>query len=199
MTDDHDHEHHGHDHHEHRAMGYEEALGQYRSDKDLYFKTARNSPIPPAGRDAFDGLPYYPIDDAYRFAGLTVEPYGGSEPSDFQIPTSDGQLRPAHRAGTLAFELAGERRLLTAYTFDGEDGESLFVPVLDATSGTETYGAGRYLDLDPEPDGTYTLDFNLAYHPSCVYDPRFSCPLTPAENRLPFRIEAGERLRLDPD
>ena len=70
----------------------------------------------------------------------------------------------------------------------------LFVPFLDATSGSETYGAGRYLDLEPEEDGTYELDFNFAYHPSCVYDIRFSCPLTPAENRLPLRIEAGERL-----
>ena len=71
----------------------------------------------------------------------------------------------------------------------------LFVPFVDATSGSETYGAGRYLDLEPEDDGTYTLDFNLAYHPSCVYDPKFSCPLTPSENRLPVRIEAGERLQ----
>ena len=68
------------------------------------------------------------------------------------------------------------------------------MPFLDATSGTETYGAGRYLDLEPEDDGTYILDFNLAYHPSCVYDAIFSCPLTPAENRLPVRVEAGERL-----
>ena len=87
------------------------------------------------------------------------------------------------------------RRQLTAYTFDGGDGQSLFVPFLDATSGTETYGAGRYLDLEPEDDLSYELDFNLAYHPSCVYDPVYSCPLTPAENRLPIRIEAGERLR----
>jgi uncharacterized protein (DUF1684 family) len=70
----------------------------------------------------------------------------------------------------------------------------VFVPFLDATSGKETYGAGRYLDLEPDEDGTYAIDFNLAYHPSCVYSPRFSCPLTPAENRLPVRIEAGERL-----
>ena len=70
----------------------------------------------------------------------------------------------------------------------------VFLPFLDATSGHETYGAGRYLDLEPDEDGTYAIDFNLAYHPSCVYSPRFSCPLTPAENRLPVRIEAGERL-----
>jgi uncharacterized protein (DUF1684 family) len=70
----------------------------------------------------------------------------------------------------------------------------VFVPFADATSGSETYGAGRYLDIEREDDGTYTLDFNLAYHPSCVYDARFSCPLTPAENRLRVPIRAGERL-----
>ena len=84
---------------------------------------------------------------------------------------------------------------MTAYTLDGGGSESLFVPFLDATSGRETYGAGRYLDLEPEDDGTYALDFNLAYHPYCVYAESYSCPLTPAENRLPIRIEAGERLR----
>ena len=155
------------------------------------------SPIPAAERAAFTGLPYFPVDEAMVFEGLPLEPYTGDEPSNFQIPTSDGKLRPAHRAGVLGFELDGAPRKLTAYTFDGGDGESLFVPFLDQTSGTETYGAGRYLDLEPEDDGTYTLDFNLAYHPSCVYDMKFSCPLTPAENRLPVRIEAGERLAAD--
>ena len=80
---------------------------------------------------------------------------------------------------------------------DGKIAEALFVPFLDATTGTETYGAGRYLDLETDDDGTWTLDFNLAYHPSCVYDPRFSCPLTPPENRLGLRVEAGERLASD--
>jgi uncharacterized protein (DUF1684 family) len=197
---DHDHDHdHGHEHHhEHRPMEYEEAIEDFRARKDAYFKGGHASPIPVAERDAFTGLPYYPIDPALGFDDLVLEPYTGKEPSTFEIPTSDGKLRPAHRAGILAFELAGERRHLTAYTFDSGDDESLFVPFLDATSGTETYGAGRYLDLDPEDDGTYTLDFNLAYHPSCVYDPRFSCPLTPAENRLPIRIEAGEKLAAPP-
>ncbi|MEO5965398.1 MAG: DUF1684 domain-containing protein, partial [Candidatus Limnocylindrales bacterium] len=131
----------------------------------------------------------------------------------------DGRLRPAERAGIFRFELGGAAQALTAYRLasasggagasasggagasggsgasaSGEELESLFVPFLDATTGTESYGAGRYLDVEPEEDGTWTLDFNLAYHPSCVYDPRFSCPLTPAENRLTVRVEAGERL-----
>ena len=95
------------------------------------------------------------------------------------------------------FPLEGEVRTLTAYTFAGGSNQSLFLPFLDATSGKDTYGAGRYLDIEVEEDGTYSIDFNLAYHPSCVYDTKFSCPLTPAENRLPVRIEAGERLADD--
>ena len=185
---------HEHHHHEHVPVEYKDAVEGFRLDKDEFFRTMPGSPIPEAERATFTGLPYYPVDEALVFEGRALEPYTGDEPSNFQIPTSDGKLRPAHRAGVLRFELGGAPLQLTAYTFDGGDGESLFVPFLDQTSGTETYGAGRYLDLEPEDDGTYTLDFNLAYHPSCVYDIKFSCPLTPGENRLPVRIEAGERL-----
>jgi len=192
MTHDHDHD--QDRHHEHVPVEYQDAIEGFREDKDDFFRTNARSPIPEAERAAFDGLPYYPVDESLAFEARTLEAYTGDQPSNFQIPTSDGKLRPAHRAGILSFEIGGATNQLTAYTFDGGDGESLFVPFLDATSGTETYGAGRYLDLEPEDDGTYALDFNLAYHPSCVYDTKFSCPLTPAENRLPMRIEAGERL-----
>lgn len=201
MADSHDHDHdHDHDHgdahahHEHRPLSYEDAVQQYRDDKNAYFASQPGSPIPVADRSSFTGLPYFPIDPSLRFEDLPLEPYTGDEPVQFQIPTSDGRLRPAERAGILRFPLDGADRTLTAYRFEASDDGAVFVPFLDSTSGSETYGAGRYLDLEPEDDGTYTLDFNLAYHPSCVYDPRYSCPLTPAENRLPVRIEAGERL-----
>jgi uncharacterized protein (DUF1684 family) len=201
MTE-HDHDHDHHDHHDHddhdhgheHHVSYSDAVAQFRDDKDAYYRTGPHSPIPVDQRQAFEGLPYYPVDEALVFDDRRLEPYAGDEPENFEIPTSDGRLRPAHRAGVLRFDVAGEQRQLTAYTFNEGGGESLFVPFLDATSGRETYGAGRYLDLEPEEDGSYTLDFNLAYHPSCVYDPKYSCPLTPAENRLPVRIEAGERL-----
>ena len=191
-----EHQHHEHDHHDHDSepVDYADAVEAFRRDKDEFFKTGARSPVPVDQRASFEGIPYFPVDEALRFEDLTLQPYTGSEPSHFQIPTSDGQLRPAHRAGTFEFELGGEPRHLTAYVLNDGDPAYLFVPFLDATSGTETYGAGRYLDLEPEDDGTYALDFNLAYHPSCVYDVIYSCPLTPAENRLPDRIEAGERL-----
>ena len=192
---------HHHDHHEHHhQLSYADAVRLYRADKDTFFRTGAGSPVPPSDRASFKGIPYFPVDESFIAEGLSLEPYGGSDPVRFEIPTSDGRLRPAERAGEFRFELMGSPQRLTAYRIassTGETGEGLFVPFLDGTTGTETYGAGRYLDLEPEEDGSYTLDFNLAYHPSCVYDPRFSCPLTPAENRLPIRIEAGERLAPD--
>jgi len=196
---DHDHDHHDHAEHEHHhhdgPHDYVGAIEGYRAEKDAFFKSAPGSPIPVAEREAFAGLPYYPVDVDLVFDGLALEPYTGDEPTSFQIPTSDGRLRPARRAGTLTFDLGGASRRLTAYELGGAHSDGrVFVPFLDATSGSETYGAGRYLDLEPDEDGTYALDFNLAYHPSCVYAPQYSCPLTPAENRLPDRIEAGERL-----
>ena len=192
--DDVQHDQHEHEHGEGEYIG---AIEAGRSDKDAYFKHAPGSPIPAAARHAFGGLPYFAVDPSLRFVDLALEPYAGNEPSSFRIPTSDGQLRPAHRAGTLTFVVDGERRRLTAYVLDGSQGDQLFVPFLDLTSGRETYGAGRYLDLAPEENGRYLLDFNLAYHPYCVYADTYSCPLTPAENRLPIRIGAGERLAKD--
>jgi uncharacterized protein len=188
---------HEHEHEHHHTLSYEDAIAQFRADKDDFFRHGRGSPVPVAEREAFPGLPYFPVDEGWVFDGLTLAPYEGDEPVRFEIPTTDGRLRPAERAGQFAFEHDGTPLRLTAYrvaTSTGEDVEGLFVPFLDATTGKESYGAGRYLDLEPEDDGTWTLDFNVAYHPSCVYDPRFSCPLTPAENRLPVRVEAGERL-----
>lgn len=183
--------HQDHDH-DHGDGEYVAEIDRHRAGKDDYFRTSRDSPIPLAKREGFTGLAYFPADPAYRLEGLRLQPYAGAEPPSFQIPTSDGQLRPARRAGSFSFDLGGEPRALIAYVLTG--GDSLFVPFLDATSGSETYGAGRYLDLEPDEDGSYDLDFNLAYHPYCLYAEEYSCPLTPAENRVGARIEAGERL-----
>jgi uncharacterized protein (DUF1684 family) len=207
MTHEHEHDRGEHEHdrgeheHEHdRDHGgdYAAEVEAFRADKDAWFGSSPSSPLPHEARHGFTGLPYFAVDPALRFEDLSLEPYAGDAPSAFQIPTSDGQFRPAHRAGTFSFEREGATRRLTAYVLDGGDQDSLFVPFLDATSGRETYGAGRYLDIEPEPDETYVLDFNLAYHPYCVYAEQYSCPLTPAENRVPVRIEAGERLPEDP-
>lgn len=187
------------EHAHHHTLSYADAVTAFRADKDAYFMTSEGSPIPAAEREAFAGLPYYPVDERMVIDDLALHPYPGNEPVQFEIPTSDGRLRPAERAGVFRFNIAGTEQALTAYRFANSESDSLFVPFLDATSGSETYGAGRYLDLEAQDDGTYSLDFNLAYHPSCVYDARFSCPLTPSENRLTVRVEAGERLAVGPE
>ena len=85
---------------------------------------------------------------------------------------------------------------LTAFVEVGApDLNHLFVPFSDLTSGTETYPAGRYIDLSRNPTGVYELDFNRAYHPYCYYNASYECPYPPAENRLPLPVHAGERLR----
>ena len=194
---DHDHDHDEHEHHHHDGPhDYVGAIQGYRAEKDAFFKDSAGSPIPPEERDAFTGLPYYPVNVDLVFEGLTLEPYTGDEPTNFQIPTSDNKLRPAHRAGTFTFELDGAAAAADRLRARGRPRRTARCSCRSSTrrAARETYGAGRYLDLEPDEDGTYAIDFNLAYHPSCVYAPQFSCPLTPAENRLPVRIEAGERL-----
>ena len=79
--------------------------------------------------------------------------------------------------------------MLVLYT-TGHDG--YFLPFRDSTSGKTTYGAGRYIDLEPNPDGSVTIDFNMAYNPYCAYNDSYSCPLPPVENWLQIPIEAGE-------
>src|SRR6478609_8630445 len=126
MTDEHEHDHAGHEHadHEHdhahseheHDFAYVGAVEDERARKDAWFKGSPSSPLPHEVRHDFTGLPYFAVDEALRFEDLTLEPYAGDEPSRFQIPTSDGQLEPAHRAGTFTFELEGEPRRLTAYT-----------------------------------------------------------------------------------
>jgi uncharacterized protein len=110
-----------------------------------------------------------------------------------QMPTSTGKIRDIQRVGNLVFTLKGQPLKLAAFLEDGSN--RLFVPFSDLTSGTETYQAGRYMNLDPTPTGIYSVDFNVAYHPYCYYNAEYDCPYPPAENRLSVPIRAGERLR----
>ena len=144
----------------------------------------------------FRGLDYWPPDPSYRFIG-PIEINDRLE--RFTIVSTSGKPRPCERYGRVRFRL-GRRiltlqvyRLLDVATRSGE--ESLFLPFLDHTSGLETYPAGRYVELLGPKGGPYVLDFNRAYNPLCAYGApeRFACPVTPGENRLPLRIEAGER------
>jgi uncharacterized protein (DUF1684 family) len=190
----HEHDHDTHDdHHDHQPLDYTSWIEQQRGGKDEFFRESHHSPIPAGERDGFTGLSYYAIDLDLRYEGMRLEPVDPSLTAQTQVQTSDGAVRDGRRVGTFVFEVAGEVQRLTALQLAKSQGDALFVPFKDATNGSETYGAGRYLDLEPMPDGTYDLDFNLAYSPFCAYSPSYSCPLPPLENRLAARITAGEK------
>lgn len=166
--------------------------GAWVAARDSLFRSAA-SPLPPADRASFRGLSYFPYDSSLAVPAVLVPTLAQDT---VRFPTTTGELRPMLPAGHLVFEAGGVQRRLEAFqTLDVTDGPPrLFVPFRDATSGRETYGGGRYLDLDLEPSGQYALDLNRTYHPYCVYDPSFSCPIPPPENTLGLAVTAGERL-----
>lgn len=176
------------------AQSYDQQIRAARAAKDQMFKAGAESPLPAADKATFTGLAYYPIDRAYRVpASLEPDPGGGR---DFiLLPTSIDTFRRMRKVGMLRFQLQGEPYGLTAFA-DAETRsiDRLFVPFGDLTNPDETYGGGRYLDLDRTPTGLYDLDFNRAYHPYCVFNISYECPVPPPENRLNVAIEAGERL-----
>jgi uncharacterized protein len=171
---------------------YPTRIAAERAAKDEMFRQVGgpSSPIRPAELDKFVPLSYFPIDESYAVpAQLELAP----ERLVITMPTSTGTLREVDRVGTLKFNLKGQPLKLTAFREKGQ--RQLFVPFSDLTSGTETYQAGRYMNLDPTPSGIYIVDFNVAYIPYCYYNAEYECPLPPAENRLAVPVRAGERMR----
>jgi uncharacterized protein (DUF1684 family) len=160
-------------------------LSKFRKEKDELFKTSPQSPIPTSELDSFEGLKYYPKNPDLRFE----IPLEKTAEEDLEFETSTGEKRIYKKVGKLSFEVAGEPAQLTLY--QAESG-SYFLPFRDTTSGKETYGAGRYLEVKEE-DGNIVVDFNFAYNPYCAYSPDYSCPLPPTENWLKVSIEAGEK------
>ena len=173
-------------------LSYPDEIAAWRSDKDAYMRSS-DSPVPAAGRAAFPALPYYPIDEQYRVPAALKVARGDDV---IEMSTSTGKPRRMRRIGSLAFTLKGQPQTLTAFAeVDDSSLKRLFVPFGDLTNGLETYQGGRYLDLDLKGSGVYELDFNRAYHPFCVFNPTYECPIPPRENRLPVPIKAGERTR----
>ena len=191
------------------------ALDHWRTTRESLFRDHPQSPVPEGERPAFRAH-HFEHDPALRFE-VAVEPPAAERPSPpglggmgggggfgglaIQLPVSAGGEMAFERVGTVTLPFGKATRRLELYWMKGYAG-GLFLPFRDATNGTETYGAGRYLldaaksaDLGPgaEP-GSLVLDFNFAFQPSCAFDPKFACPLAPPANRLDLPIRAGERL-----
>ena len=188
------------------------AWRHWREIREELFRTHPQSPVPAGERARFEAR-HWPYDPRLRFevvvateapfadggAAFAAEPlFGGMT---LTLPLSTGGEEAFTRIGSVHVPFPGGARTLGLYWMAGYAG-GLFLPFRDATNGHETYGAGRYLldaaksaDLGPgAAAGSLVLDFNFAFQPSCAWDPRWSCPLAPPENRLDLRIEAGERL-----
>ena len=169
-----------------------EEIASFREMKDKGF-AGNGSPVPEDRRKALLPLAYFPISLEYRVpAVLRTYP----DRSTLEMPTSTGQLRTMVRVGRLDFTLRGQQLGLSAFVEAGARNlDQLFVPFTDLTSGTETYPAGRYLDLERTRTGLYVIDFNRAYHPFCYYNPAYDCPYPPRENRLQIPVRGGERMK----
>jgi uncharacterized protein (DUF1684 family) len=165
----------------------------WRANKDAMFKSQPESPLLPEDRATFTGLVYFPVNSMYRMPARLDE--DRSNTTVIELSTSAAEKRRMQRVGSLRFTFNGKPLALTAFADEGTTVITrLFVPFGDLTSGETTYGGGRYLDLDRTPTGLYDLDFNRAYHPYCVYNISYVCPVPPRENRLEVAILSGEKL-----
>ncbi len=176
-------------------QSYVAELQSYRAEKNSFLKTSSASPIRRAERSSFNGLKYYDFDVKFVVRATLDR---NENPTPMTIPTTTGTNRSAIKYGYLKFSLNGKTHRLGVYKFtdrtDKSAKPSLFVPFTDSTSGHDTYGAGRYLDLEENESGEYIVDFNYAYNPYCAYNEDYSCPIPPRENRLAASIIAGEKL-----
>jgi len=162
-------------------------LDEFRKQKDDFFRHDPHSPLTPEQRENFKGLAYYLENPGLKLV-TAVDEFEDKE--QVTMITSTGGVQGYLKYGQFAFEVDGQPARLQVYQ-DPDHGH-FFLPFVDATAG-ETYEAGRYLEIEQEPDGQFLIDFNMAYNPYCAYNPNWSCPIPPKENRLSVRIEAGEK------
>jgi uncharacterized protein (DUF1684 family) len=185
------------------------AHARWRAVREQLYRHHPASPLPADKRASFRAL-YFPYDDALRFEarlipgtqGEATAPAGPPGPSiGLALPISTGQPRTFDRVGWLDLTFRGGARRLGLFWLSEYSG-GLFLAFRDGTNGRETYGGGRYVldtgkgaDLGGDPvASTVVVDFNFSYQPSCAFDPRWSCPLAPPENKLDLAVRAGERI-----
>ncbi|MGB5814078.1 MAG: DUF1684 domain-containing protein [Thermoanaerobaculia bacterium] len=161
----------------------------YVIERDKRFGVRMKNPSHPA-RAEFRGIDHYPVSPDWRVVAR-FEAY--KPPKEIPIPTELGTISHQVSWGAIIFELEGQELKLDVLAEPGA--EELFIIFADKTTGAETYGGGRYLyAAAPDESGTVIVDFNKAYNPPCVFTTFATCPLPPRQNRLPVRVEAGEKV-----
>jgi len=162
-------------------------LEMMRAEKDEFFGKHPQSPLTQEQKKDFHGLNYFEENEALRLE-VKVDEFPNKE--EFTMQTSTGSVQLYFRFGKFSFQVDGKEVELTIY--QNENG--FFLPFVDSLAGKETYPAGRYLEPEPLAGGRFFVDFNMAYNPYCAYNEMWSCPITPAENRLKVPVRAGEKI-----
>lgn len=175
---------------------YQTEILRFQKDLNADFKNPEESPLTKKARRRFIGHNFFPIDEAYRVKAKFIR---NKKPVSVQMETTTNRLANYDIYATVEFELKGKLYNLTIYQSHSlrlteEYKDYLFLPFTDLTNGKDTYGGGRYIDLDIPNGDTLVIDFNKAYSPSCAYNIKYSCPITPAANNLPIRVEAGVKI-----
>jgi uncharacterized protein len=169
----------------------------FQNELNKEYKSKTTSPLKQPDLRKFKRHNFFPINlDFVVEAQLTLTP-----DSKFTPMKATGTIVQEYRTFAIAhFQLNGQPYSLHLYQSKNlmnkpEYKDYLFLPFTDLTSGTETYGGGRYIGLRiPKEGTTITINFNLAYNPYCAYNEKYSCPLVPKENELPVAIQAGVKL-----
>jgi len=169
---------------------WDSTLQKSRQEKDAFYKTAEDSPIPHSERHHFQGLKYFPPDPKFRFETKLRR---HDHPELVTMTTSKGTRNRYHRIGYFELEITGRKVRLQAYKSAEREDNDVFVPFKDTTSGKESYGSARYLDLEESRDDNYVIDFNYSYNPYCAYSEDYVCPFPPRENWLEIAVRAGEK------
>ncbi|WP_221393158.1 DUF1684 domain-containing protein [Dyadobacter sp. NIV53] len=161
--------------------------------KQEFIKTD-NSPLK---KDDLQYLKFYDPDSTFQVPAIFSR---AKNSQSFEMPTYSGTKKTFVKYGTIRFRLYGKRQTLTVYRSLSlqtlpQYRDYLFLPFKDKTSGNETYGGGRYIDLKTSDvkDGNFILDFNKAYNPYCAYSEGYNCPIPPKVNTMPVSVEAGEK------
>ena len=165
----------------------------FQKNLNVEFADATKSPLTEKDRNDFKGLEFFPIDKAFIVEAKFIK---SKNEKSFEMKTTTDRTPLYVKYGEISFTINGENFKLNVYQnleLMKRPGfkKHLFLPFSDLTSGDETYGGGRYIDLEIPKGKTITIDFNQAYNPYCAYNPKYSCPLVPAENELLINVNAG--------
>ena len=175
---------------------YDKSFTPFQKEMNEFFKDASISPLKEKDLKNFKGLDFFAFDSSYVVnAALIRTP----EEKSFKMKTTTDRLPEYIKYGIVTFDLFNKSYSLNIYRnldIINNDGyqDYLFLPFLDDTNGFESYGGGRYIDLDIPEGNNLVIDFNSAYNPYCVYDEKYSCPIVPRDNYLSIKINVGVKI-----